>query len=122
MEEKIIKDQIINNVIRRFPATLEVFHRFGVDACCGGSQSIEEAAKKDGANVEALLESLNSMIEKREGESSPLYEPCFVGRRLGEEECPGKKRLHAIANWIKGILARISFKDKGICNPRVSVK
>lgn len=44
----------VNEVIRRFPATVEVFNRYGIDACCGGAAAVAEAALRDGADPAAL--------------------------------------------------------------------
>jgi len=114
MAEKITKDMIINNVIRDFPITLEIFHKFGIDACCGGSKSIEEAARGNGVELQALLSSLNNMTET--AKSTLHYEPCFIGKKLGEEQCPNKRRIHAAINRMKEMLAKIFFRYGGTCN------
>jgi regulator of cell morphogenesis and NO signaling len=49
----------VNEAIQRFPDTVAVFNRFGIDACCGGAVSIAEAASRDGADLEALLAELD---------------------------------------------------------------
>jgi iron-sulfur cluster repair protein YtfE (RIC family) len=49
----------VNEAISRHPATLPVFRRLGIDACCGGAKPIGEAARRHGADPEALLEALN---------------------------------------------------------------
>ncbi len=59
--EKITKDMIVNDVIRDYPRTITVFTRFGIDSCCGGAVSIEEAAKRDGASLDELLRALNEV-------------------------------------------------------------
>ena len=67
---EITKDMIINEVIKKYPQTISVFNRFGVDACCGGGQSIERTATADGINVSALLITLNEVTQvsgNREG-------------------------------------------------------
>ena len=52
----------VNEIITRFPATIAVFNRFGIDACCGGSASVDEAAGRDGVDREALIEALGAAI------------------------------------------------------------
>ncbi|HSJ14724.1 MAG TPA: DUF542 domain-containing protein [Longimicrobiales bacterium] len=48
----------VNDAIRLVPATVEIFNRYGIDACCGGAASIRDAAERDGAPFEALMEEL----------------------------------------------------------------
>lgn len=48
----------VNEVITRYPATIAVFNKFGLDTCCGGGAPIADAAHRDGADVDALLEAL----------------------------------------------------------------
>jgi regulator of cell morphogenesis and NO signaling len=50
----------VNDVIARFPATVAVFNAFGIDACCGGAVPVEEAARRDGADLTRLLDALRS--------------------------------------------------------------
>lgn len=57
----------VNEAIRLFPATVEVFNRFGIDACCGGSVPITEAAARDGVDEGALLEALEEAARAEEG-------------------------------------------------------
>jgi len=48
----------VNEVIRRYPASVEVFNRYGIDACCGGAASVPDAAARDGVDVDVLLAEL----------------------------------------------------------------
>jgi iron-sulfur cluster repair protein YtfE (RIC family) len=48
----------VNEVIRLYPATVDVFNRHGIDACCGGAAPVREAAVRDGADAERVLEEL----------------------------------------------------------------
>jgi iron-sulfur cluster repair protein YtfE (RIC family) len=52
----------VNQVLLEHPATVAVFNAFGIDACCGGDVSIEEAARRDGADASALLTALDAII------------------------------------------------------------
>lgn len=45
----------VNEVIARFPSTIPVFNKFGLDTCCGGGAPISDAAHRDGADLDALL-------------------------------------------------------------------
>jgi regulator of cell morphogenesis and NO signaling len=53
----------VNEVIRRWPDTVEVFNRFGIDACCGGAVPPDAAAERDGADPEALRRALDAVVE-----------------------------------------------------------
>jgi iron-sulfur cluster repair protein YtfE (RIC family) len=53
----------VNEAIRRFPATVDVFNRFGIHSCCGGYAPIAEAAERDGADGDALLAALREVVE-----------------------------------------------------------
>jgi regulator of cell morphogenesis and NO signaling len=64
--EPITRDMIINDVIKKYPKTIKVFNDYKVDSCCGGGAPIETTAKRDGVDVEALIEALNAAAEKRD--------------------------------------------------------
>ena len=49
---------IVNDAIKLYPDTIGVFSKFHIDSCCGGAVSIEEAAKRDKADIDALLKKL----------------------------------------------------------------
>ena len=52
----------VNEAIRRYPATVEIFNRYGIDACCGGAAPVLEAAVRDGADPDALANELKQAI------------------------------------------------------------
>ena len=54
----------VNDVIRHFPDTVAVFNAFGIDACCGGAASVEEAARRDGADPAAVFTALRQIVER----------------------------------------------------------
>ena len=58
----ITRDMTINDVIRKYPATIKVFNDFKVDSCCGGGASIETTARQDGVDVDALVRALNEAV------------------------------------------------------------
>ncbi len=52
----------VNEVIRTFPETVTVFNAFGVDSCCGGDASLEEAALDAGAARSELISALRTAV------------------------------------------------------------
>lgn len=65
MKERVLPaGMTVNEAIRVYPATIAVFNRFGIDACCGGASGIEEAAARDGADAAALMAALESAIRE----------------------------------------------------------
>lgn len=55
----VTEDMTVNNTIKDYPPTIEVFTRFGIDSCCGGAVSIKEAAARDGAALDEIMSALN---------------------------------------------------------------
>lgn len=64
--ETITGTMVINDVIKKYPQTMKIFNDYKVDSCCGGGASIETTAKKDGVDVERLLEALNAAAARKE--------------------------------------------------------
>lgn len=54
----------VNEILLQHPAAVSVFNTFGIDACCGGDASLEEAARRDGADVDALVTALDTIITR----------------------------------------------------------
>lgn len=59
-------DMTVNDVIRRWPETVAIFNRFGIDACCGGTVPLREAALRDGADPDELLEQVARVVAAAE--------------------------------------------------------
>lgn len=56
---KISKEMVVNDCIKLYPKTIGIFTQFKIDSCCGGAVSIEIAANRDGAPLDALMNALN---------------------------------------------------------------
>jgi regulator of cell morphogenesis and NO signaling len=63
-DETVVMQMTVNEIIRRFPATVEIFNRFGIDACCGGAAPVDAAAVRDGADPAALIADLMRAIRE----------------------------------------------------------
>ncbi len=53
----------INEIVAQHPETIPVFNRFGMDTCCGGGVSVEQAAQRDGIEVEPVLAALHEALK-----------------------------------------------------------
>ena len=51
-------DQSLGALARSIPGATQVFHAYQLDFCCGGKQSLREAAAKQGVDAEAVAERL----------------------------------------------------------------
>lgn len=51
----------VNEILVQHPETVSVFNAFGIDACCGGDASLDEAARRDSVDVNALLDALDKI-------------------------------------------------------------
>ncbi|MDH4183630.1 MAG: DUF542 domain-containing protein [Nitrospinota bacterium] len=63
----ITEEMIINDVVRKYPATMKVFNQHKVDSCCGGGQSIAVTAAVSNANMPALMADLNAAAAEKVG-------------------------------------------------------
>lgn len=57
------RSMTVNEIIARHPKTMPVFNELGVDTCCGGGASIDEAARRDGLDAESILTALQKALE-----------------------------------------------------------
>jgi regulator of cell morphogenesis and NO signaling len=55
----------INQIVARFPETIPVFDRFGLDTCCGGDVRVEEAAQRDGVDAAEVFSALRQTLERK---------------------------------------------------------
>ncbi len=60
-------EMTIDEITTRYPATFEVFSRFGIDICCGGGVTVREAAERDGAELRELENALKVAIAASAG-------------------------------------------------------
>ncbi len=52
----------VNAILARYPSTLPVFNRFGLDTCCGGSLSLSDAARAADVDRDLLCGALADAI------------------------------------------------------------
>jgi len=54
----------VNEVIRRYPESVEVFKRYGIDSCCGGPALVSVAAERHGADPDLLIAELQQIVAR----------------------------------------------------------
>ena len=52
----------VNEIVAKYPATIAIFNRYGIDSCCGGGVSVEEAAHRDGVDPGMLCRELQQAV------------------------------------------------------------
>jgi len=70
---KTVREVALNN-----PAATRVFEKFGIDYCCGGNKSLEQACGEANLKIQQVLESLNlalSASDSRQEGKAWLAEP-----------------------------------------------
>lgn len=64
MTATITSEMTVNQVLQEYPATLPVFNKYRVDACCGGAAPLSGAAAAAGIPVEELLAALQAAVQR----------------------------------------------------------
>ncbi len=72
-------DTPVGHIAAEHPAATRVFHRFGIDFCCGGGKPLADACKKKGVDAQAVLEAVQT--ELSEGNSDDTN---WVGAPLND--------------------------------------
>lgn len=55
----------INDLVHDHPELIEVFARFGLDTCCGGARTIDDAARAHGLDPLAIHAAVRAALESR---------------------------------------------------------
>ncbi|MEP7189039.1 MAG: DUF542 domain-containing protein [Roseiflexaceae bacterium] len=58
----ITAEDTLNAVVARFPQTLPVLQRFGLDTCCGGALPLHTAAQHHGLDVAEVVAALRAEL------------------------------------------------------------
>jgi iron-sulfur cluster repair protein YtfE (RIC family) len=54
----------VNEILVQIPPAVAVFNEYGSDACGGGDATLEEAARRDGVDANALIEMLDALVTR----------------------------------------------------------
>lgn len=59
--EQVCK-QTINELVKREPRVLRILGEYGIDTCCGGARTIEDAAKTGGIDLAKLEREIEALL------------------------------------------------------------
>ncbi len=62
---KILKENIIQDIVKNNPQALHVLAKYRIDICHGNQLSIEEGASKVGVEINTVLQELNTDTENK---------------------------------------------------------
>ena len=72
------KSMTVGGIATRFPVATKVFHKHGLDFCCGGAQPLDEACADRGVDARAVLDEIEALVHQasdhRSWEEAPLDE------------------------------------------------
>lgn len=63
--KEISGSTLINQVVLAHPETLSVFHRHGMDSCCGGALPLETVAQVHEVDLGRLLSELQEAVARK---------------------------------------------------------
>lgn len=67
MTTKFNINQKIGEIATIFPKSTELFMEYGIDFCCGGNRTLDEALKEKGLNPDYFMEKLNAFYTEFKG-------------------------------------------------------
>ena len=60
----IIAEDTLNALVARYPQTLTVLQRLGLDTCCGGALPLQTAVQHHGLDLAEVLVALRAQVER----------------------------------------------------------
>lgn len=69
---KFNKNMKLKDIVQDHPNSMDVFHKFNMDYCCGGEDTVEVSASKEGLSVDEILSALESIDESNEVNQGPV--------------------------------------------------
>lgn len=97
----------VRNLVVAFPAARRVFEENGIDYCCGGGKTLEQAAREPGVLVPLLIEQLQQAVNVNE--NVDVDERSKIDRRLAAADLPQvvDHILTTHHDYMKKVLPRI---------------
>lgn len=72
----------VGEIAANLPGATGVFRRFGIDFCCHGDVPLDEAARKQGIDVDILIDELSELDDAAEGPALPAETGALIDHIL----------------------------------------
>jgi len=83
---QIVPTSLVNDVVRCCPSALGVFNYFSVDSCCGGGDTIAQAAENEFADSDSLVDALRGASRQEAAHTGQMAGPSIVRQILNTNE------------------------------------
>jgi len=108
--QKIGPTTAIGDIVSNYPATRRVLEERGVDYCCGGARTLQDAATKAGTDMAALLAALEQAIAATtaSGEATkPSWAAEALTKLVNHIEYTHHSYTREALQRIEGLLAKV---------------
>lgn len=93
--------QTVREIVQQHPAAVPVFEALGIDYCCGGGKTLEDACNSKGVPVDQLLSELANALVTRPTPEDRRWISCSLGELAGyiteQHHAYAKKELPRLA-------------------------
>lgn len=69
----ITNESIVAEIVADIPLSADIFRKYGIDFCCGGNISINEAVKNKKVDAETLIDEINELPNHDQGNINVKY-------------------------------------------------
>lgn len=69
----ITNESIVAEIVTDIPLSADIFRKYGIDFCCGGNTSINEAVKNKKVDAETLIDEINELPNHDQGNINVKY-------------------------------------------------
>lgn len=63
--DRAVLGQTINELVEKDPVVLRILGRYGIDTCCGGARTLEEAVRSGGLDPDKVAGEIASLLGNR---------------------------------------------------------
>ncbi len=69
----ITNESIVADIVTDMPLSADIFRKYGIDFCCGGNITINEAVKNKKIDADTLIEEINALPKHDQGNINVKY-------------------------------------------------
>ncbi|HEY7098920.1 MAG TPA: iron-sulfur cluster repair di-iron protein [Terriglobales bacterium] len=104
--------QTVREIVQEHPAAVPVFEALGIDYCCGGSRSLEEACKRRNIPLDKVLTDLANALVPRPSKEDGHWMTCSLGKLadhiVEQHHCYARRELNRLTALAEKVFLRHS--------------